>query len=53
VSYNALPGQDMQKSFAQWAKMQYSDAWAQLKAQGHKTNADDLGQFKINRNLES
>ncbi|KAJ3513737.1 hypothetical protein NM208_g15141 [Fusarium decemcellulare] len=51
VAFNALPGQQLQSDFRNWAKVRYPDAWAELELKGKRVNEDSLCQFKLNRVL--
>ncbi|UKZ65682.1 uncharacterized protein TrAtP1_006877 [Trichoderma atroviride] len=53
ITYNALPGQQLQKGFQEWAKGRYSDAWAELMKVGRRMDEYSLCQFKIERIMKA
>ncbi|CAM1500814.1 Fc.00g099760.m01.CDS01 [Cosmosporella sp. VM-42] len=53
VAYNALPGQQLQQDFQNWAKMRYPEAWAELEKKGRRMTRDELCKFKLNRTFKS
>ncbi|KJR86726.1 complex I intermediate-associated protein [Sporothrix schenckii 1099-18] len=53
LACNALPGQDLQASFADWAAAEYPDIWEQVKKRGCTANIDGLRRYKITRELKA
>ncbi|GJN78335.1 hypothetical protein PLIIFM63780_001829 [Purpureocillium lilacinum] len=53
VAHNALPGQELQANFRDWAKKKYRDAWAELDRYGRRLNEFSLCQIKINRVMKA
>ncbi|KAL1912484.1 hypothetical protein Sste5344_001500 [Sporothrix stenoceras] len=53
LACNALPGQDLQASFADWAAAEYPDLWAQVKKRGCTANIDGLRRYKITREMKA
>lgn len=49
VAHNALPGQNLQESFREWAQDKYPNAWAELNKAGRRVDARSLCQFKMKR----
>ncbi|CAK7565632.1 MAG: hypothetical protein SEPTF4163_003554 [Sporothrix epigloea] len=50
---NALPGQDLQASFADWAAAEYPDIWQQVKKCGCTMTIDGLRRYKITREMKA
>ncbi|KAK5992306.1 Complex I intermediate-associated protein 84 [Cladobotryum mycophilum] len=53
IAYNALPGQELQKNFQEWAKVRYGDVWEKLLKVGRRMNEYSLCQFRIKRPLKA
>ncbi|KAJ6440280.1 complex I intermediate-associated protein [Purpureocillium lavendulum] len=53
VAHNALPGQELQANFREWAKKKYRNAWAELDRYGRRLNEFSLCQIKINRVMKA
>ncbi|POR34671.1 Complex I intermediate-associated protein 84, mitochondrial [Tolypocladium paradoxum] len=53
VAHNALPGQELQAGFREWAKKKYRNTWAELDKVGRRLNEYSLCQFKINRVMKA
>ncbi|PNY25398.1 Complex I intermediate-associated protein 84, mitochondrial [Tolypocladium capitatum] len=53
VAHNALPGQELQARFREWAKKKYRNTWAELDKVGQRLNEYSLCQFKINRVMKA
>ena len=53
IAYNALPGQELQAGFQEWAKKRYRDTWAEALKMGRRMNEFSLCQFKIKRVLKA
>ncbi len=53
MAHNALPGQELQANFRDWAKKKYRDAWAELDRYGRRLNEFSLCQIKINRVMKA
>lgn len=53
VTYNALPGQELQAEFQEWAETRYHQQWAELKKKGRRMTESGLCQFRLNRVLKA
>lgn len=54
IAYNALPGQDLQAEFQEWASMEYPEIWARLLKLGRRNNtADYLARFNLVREMKA
>ncbi|CAK7199143.1 hypothetical protein SEUCBS139899_001815 [Sporothrix eucalyptigena] len=53
IACNALPGQDLQSSFANWATAEYPDIWDQVKKRGCKPTIEGLRRYKITREMKA
>ncbi|KAM0250730.1 hypothetical protein ACHAQJ_008485 [Trichoderma viride] len=53
IAYNALPGQQLQQGFQEWAKGHYDDAWTKLMKVGRRMDEYSLCQFKIERAMKA
>ncbi|KAL7926160.1 hypothetical protein ACQKWADRAFT_281917 [Trichoderma austrokoningii] len=53
ITYNALPGPQLQQGFQEWAKGRYSDVWAELMEIGRRMDQYSLCQFKIQRIMKA
>ncbi|KAH7325881.1 hypothetical protein B0I35DRAFT_120687 [Stachybotrys elegans] len=53
ITYNALPGQQLQSAFKDWAQRQYPHIWAELEKVGKRMNAEGLCLFKVKRVLKA
>ncbi|KAI9900830.1 hypothetical protein N3K66_005092 [Trichothecium roseum] len=49
IAYNALPGQDLQRNFQDWAEGRLASDWAKLLKLGRRLNEYGLCQFKMKR----
>lgn len=53
IACNALPGQDLQASFADWAAAGYPDVWEQVKKRGCSMTIEGLRRYKIPRDMKA
>jgi hypothetical protein len=53
VAYNALPGQQLQSGFQEWASKAFRDAWADLSKRKRRVTELGLCQFKIDRTMKA
>ena len=53
VAHNALPGQEMQAGFRDWAQKKYRDAWAELDKHGRRVNEYLLCEIKVDRAMRA
>ncbi|KAG5938263.1 hypothetical protein E4U53_008036 [Claviceps sorghi] len=53
IAHNALPGQELQASFRDWAQKTYRAAWAELDNVGRRLNEHGLCQIKIKRVMKA
>ncbi|CAK7268669.1 hypothetical protein SEPCBS119000_003179 [Sporothrix epigloea] len=53
IACNALPGQDLQASFADWAAAEYPDIWQQVKKCGCTMTINGLRRYKITREMKA
>ncbi|KAL6904978.1 hypothetical protein GGI43DRAFT_381368 [Trichoderma evansii] len=53
ITYNALPGQQLQQGFQEWAKGRYQDTWTELMKVGRRMDEYSLCQFKIERIMKA
>ncbi|KAL7795944.1 hypothetical protein V8C37DRAFT_372610 [Trichoderma ceciliae] len=53
IAYNALPGQQLQQGFQEWAKGRYYDIWAELMKTGRRMDEFSMCQFKIKRAMKA
>jgi len=51
VAFNALPGDDLQASFKEWAKQQYPVQWTALQKKRKHMNEHGLCEYRISRKL--
>lgn len=53
VAHNALPGQELQANFRDWAGKKYRDAWAALDRHGRRLNKYSLCEIKVDRRMKA
>ncbi|CAG9943921.1 unnamed protein product [Clonostachys rosea f. rosea IK726] len=53
ATYNALPGQELQAEYQEWAETRYHQQWAELKKKGRRMTENGLCQFRLNRVLKA
>ncbi|KAG5928365.1 hypothetical protein E4U42_000758 [Claviceps africana] len=53
ITHNALPGQELQANFREWAQKRYRAAWAELDNVGRRLNEYGLCQIKIKRVMKA
>lgn len=53
ISFNALPGQQLQADFEAWGKEKYPELWEKLRKRGCKKTAEGLKRYKVVRELKA
>ncbi|KHN96603.1 Complex I intermediate-associated protein 84 [Metarhizium album ARSEF 1941] len=53
IAHNALPGQELQENYRDWAKKKYRATWAELDKAGRRLNEFGLCQIKIKRIMKT
>ena len=53
LTCNALPGQDLQAEFAEWAAQEYPEVWEQVTQKGCGTTVMGLRRYKVTRELKA
>ncbi|KAK2603673.1 hypothetical protein QQS21_004146 [Conoideocrella luteorostrata] len=53
IAHNALPGQELQANYRDWAKKKYRATWAELDKVGRRLNEFGLCQIKIKRVMKT
>jgi hypothetical protein len=49
VAFNALPGENFQSGFKEWAEKRYRQAWADLQRKKRRKTEFGLCQYKLDR----
>lgn len=53
LAYNAFPGQELQKSFKEWAEKRYRKQWMELMKVRRRMTEYGLCEFKLSRTLKA
>ncbi|RXG45186.1 hypothetical protein VDGE_00182 [Verticillium dahliae] len=53
VAYNALPGQALQRKFAEWANETHPEVWAEVKKKRYQRAANGVTKYKLPRVLRA
>ncbi|CRK43521.1 hypothetical protein BN1723_005697 [Verticillium longisporum] len=53
VAYNALPGQALQRKFAEWANETHPKVWAEVKKKRYQRAANGVTKYKLPRVLRA
>jgi hypothetical protein len=52
VAYNALPGQQLQSNFKEWAEKRYRKQWAELMKKRRRMTEYGLCAFNLDRTIK-